>query len=267
MAAQRPVRLCTAVTRPAAGQHGRIDTARHRSATPGDDRFSPGATGSDRSRCGEDPRQELPHCRHPPIIGPVPRGPRCDGGGARMTSEGPHHPGHEPTEGAPGTGTSAPYGDRPPMGRPTTTPDFGWAPPPAAQNPGDGDGNGWSPQENAARSTPGTRQGQPGAVRASASVPGAIFPSRRRVVRPAVAVVPAAAAPGAVLRRRRPLRGWIEPGRPSAVARRRSAERPDAACPSGGNPVVPAGGLGRQWAVPAGTGPGGVALAAGTPGR
>ena len=92
-----------------------------------------------------------------------------------MTSEGPH-PGHEPTEGTPGTGRPAPYGDRPPMARPTTTPDFGWAPPPAAQGPGDSDG--WSPQENPARSAPAARQGQSGtAVRASASVPGAIFPA------------------------------------------------------------------------------------------
>ncbi|AEB42129.1 hypothetical protein [Micromonospora maris] len=53
-----------------------------------------------------------------------------------MTSEGPHHPGHEPDEVPPGGGGSAPYGDRPVQqengyGAPAS--DLGWAPPPPAR--------------------------------------------------------------------------------------------------------------------------------------
>ncbi|MFC0507339.1 LppU/SCO3897 family protein [Micromonospora costi] len=55
-----------------------------------------------------------------------------------MTSEGPHHPGHEPDEVSPGAGGPAPYGDRPAQpgnGYGAAGPDLGWAPPPQAGSP------------------------------------------------------------------------------------------------------------------------------------
>ncbi|MEV6691199.1 hypothetical protein AB0M35_06985 [Micromonospora sp. NPDC051196] len=79
-----------------------------------------------------------------------------------MTSEGPHHPGHEPDEVPPGGGGSAPYGDRPVQqdnGYGAPAPDLGWAPPPPARP--DPAAPAWANQPGASWGNPqATRQAQ-----------------------------------------------------------------------------------------------------------
>ncbi|MEU6025025.1 hypothetical protein [Micromonospora sp. NPDC047134] len=79
-----------------------------------------------------------------------------------MTSEGPHHPGHEPDEVPPGGGGSAPYGDRPVQqdnGYGAPAPDLGWAPPPPARP--DQAAPAWASQPGAGWGGPqATRQAQ-----------------------------------------------------------------------------------------------------------
>ncbi|MBO4205851.1 hypothetical protein [Micromonospora echinofusca] len=74
-----------------------------------------------------------------------------------MTSEGPHHPGHEPDEVAPGAGGSAPFGGQPAAARPGGVPDLGWAPPPPPME--QRQQNGW---ENAPAAGHGPVGQQPG---------------------------------------------------------------------------------------------------------
>lgn len=159
-----------------------------------------------------------------------------------MTSEGPHHPGYEPDEVAPGGGGSAPYGGQPaPAPRPGGAPDLGWAPPPPVDRT---DQAGWRPGHPSDQDRPD----QPGwdtpaparPVRATASVPvpGAEAP-------PAWDAPPTAGPqrwPGTAGAEQpeRPAAPAVEPWGPGEAwrpaAERSGAQSPEPAAESWGNP-------------------------------
>ncbi|MEH1014849.1 hypothetical protein V6U90_17270 [Micromonospora sp. CPCC 206060] len=135
-----------------------------------------------------------------------------------MTSEGPHHPGQEPDEVAPGAGGSAPFGGQPTAApRPGGVPDLGWAPPPPPPME-QRQQNGWesapAPGHGSAGQQPGWRPGhgpdhgraeQPAwdvpaeparPIRATASVPVPGADSRPSWDTPAPAGQPHWAGPG-----------------------------------------------------------------------
>ncbi|ABP52591.1 hypothetical protein Strop_0106 [Salinispora tropica CNB-440] len=143
---RRPYRADTGISPSPAARYGgvrssladaagrfRIEPNRNRPATRSSGpmlpkpRFRRTGYGAESGR-GAVRRRRLP-CRAPASAA------EADGGGARMTSEGTHHPGQQPEEASPGAGGPTPYGDRPAKqdnGYAAGQPDLGWAPPPPA---------------------------------------------------------------------------------------------------------------------------------------